>query len=302
MNKEQNIIESINQIRLMQIQNFYPSTGAYRSVMCDRERNNFYKNAIDRYCKDKVVLDLGAGLGLLSLMAIRAGAKKVYALEVNPVAIRALKKLKEDENLLNLIIIESSSWEAQLPEQVDIIVHEIFGPFLLDEMCLHTLKDAERFLKPGGLLIPEKFGFDFKFFDSEKIPSISYIKDISQSYDESMQSVQTIIEDVIPDDNKDWVRFGSWKFFDYPSTQLSQNFKFEKETKIDSLWCRPFITIGGETLFLNRTQENRHWGNSFLRFGKYAIIESGVILKIYFEIDKSLTFFDTGIDSPFAGE
>lgn len=301
MDNEQKILQSIDQIRLMQIQNFYPNAGSYRSVMADADRNTFYKNAIDKYCKDKIVLDLGAGLGLLSLMAIRAGAKKVYALEVNPIAVKALKKLKEDENLLNLVIIESSSWDAELPEKVDVIVHEIFGPFLVDEMCLHTLKDAEKFLKPGGLLIPEKFGFDFKFFDSEKIPSIQYIQEISPAYDAIMQSTQTIIEDIIPDNNEDWVRFGPWGFYNYPTTQLTQSFRFNKETKIDSLWCRPYVVIGSETFYLNRTKENRHWGNSFLRFGKYAIAEPGLTLNIYFELDKSLTFFNTGIDSPYAG-
>jgi SAM-dependent methyltransferase len=294
--------EKIKQLRMLQIQNFYPSTGSYRSIMTDRERNIFYKNAIDQYCKDKVVLDLGAGLGLLSLMAIRAGAKKVYAVEVNPVAIKALQKLKEDENLLNLVIVESTSWELDLPENVDVIVHEIFGPFLLDEMCLYTLKDVEKFLKPGGILIPEKFGFDFKFFDSEKIPSISYIKHISKSYDTMMQTHQTIIEDIIKDDDLNWISFGSWGFYNYPTDPLSQSFTFEKETRIDSLWCRPFITMGNKTLYLNRTKENRHWGNSFLRFGKMGVMELGVELTLHFRLDESLTSFVTGIDSKFVGE
>jgi SAM-dependent methyltransferase len=270
--------------------------------MTDRDRNTFYKDAIDLYCKDKVVLDLGAGLGLLSLMAVRAGAKKVYAVEVNPVAIKALQKLKEDENLLNLIIIESTSWDLDLPEKVDVIVHEIFGPFLLDEMCLYTLKDVEKFLKPGGILIPEKFGFDFKFFDSEKIPSISYIKNISKSYDTMMQTHQTIIEDIIKDDDLNWIRFGSWGFYNYSLDPLSQSFTFEKETRIDSLWCRPFITMGNKTLYLNRTKENRHWGNSFLRFGKMGVMELGVELTLHFRLDESLTSFVTGVDSKFVGE
>lgn len=293
--------EKTKDLRLSQIQNFYPSTGAYRSIMTDQERNLFYKDSMDLHCKDKVVLDIGAGLGLLSLMAVRAGAKKVYAVEVNPIAIKALHKLKEDENLLNLVIVESTSWDLDLPELVDVIVHEIFGPFLLDEMCLYTLKDIEKFLKPGGILIPEKFGFDFKFFDSEKIPSINYIKQISGSYDQMMQSHQTIVEDIIKDDDLWWIRFGSWNFYDYSTEPLEQNFIFEKETKIDSLWCRPFVTMGGKTLYLNRTKENRHWGNSFLRFGKTAVMDLGVELTLHFRLDESLTSFVTGVDSKLAG-
>jgi SAM-dependent methyltransferase len=269
--------------------------------MTDRERNNFYNKELKKYCKDTVVLDVGAGLGLLSLMACRAGAKKVYAVEVNPLAIAALKKLKEDENLLQLEIIQAASWDINLPEQVDIIVHEIFGPFLLDEMCLYTLNDVKKHLKPGGRLIPEKFGFDFKFFDTETIESINYISGLSQSYDGLMQGQQTIIEDFVNDDGQNWVNVGTWGFYDYPMTRIDTGFSFRKPTRIDALWCKPYIISGDERLNLNKTSINRHWGNAFLRFGKFAIMEEGVDLRISFQIDENLMSFQTGIDLPVGG-
>jgi protein arginine N-methyltransferase 1 len=47
------------------------------------------------------------------------------------------------------------SSQVSLPERVDIIVHELIGVDAHDEKLLRTIDDArERFLKPGGRLIP----------------------------------------------------------------------------------------------------------------------------------------------------
>jgi len=51
----------------------YVRTGTYRQA--------FLSNASD--FKDKVVLDVGTGTGILALFAVQAGAKKVYAVEAS---------------------------------------------------------------------------------------------------------------------------------------------------------------------------------------------------------------------------
>ena len=289
---------SFNDFRMQQINAYYSSVGSYRHLMTDRVRNLFYEKAIKHSCKDKVVLDLGAGLGLLSLYAARAGAKKIYAVEANPVAIEVLKKLKEAEKLDNLEIIQSASWDLVLPEQVDVIVHEIFGPFLLDEMCVHALEDVKKWLKPDGILLPDSFGFDFKFYDSDNISSINQLAVISPVYEEVMQTGQVIVEDVIEDNYENWMDFGPWKFYDLPKGTLLQKYQFTKATRIDSLWVRPFIMAGGARLDLYRPKIDRHWGNSLLRFGQYTVMEEKTELEMSFEIDENLSSFKTGINIP----
>lgn len=291
-------MNELNNFRLKQIQAYYNSYGSYRPLMTDRSRNLFYEKAITYSVRNKVVMDLGAGLGLLSLMACRAGAKKVYAVEVNPIAIDMLEKLKEEENLTNLEIIKKPSWEVELPEQVDVIVHEMFGPFLLDEFCIHALNDVKKWLKPEGKLIPESFGFEFKFHDSDNITSINYLSTLSKTYDRIMQGGQTIIEDTIEDDGTDWIKFGPWGFYEFPSAEdvTKRTFKFQKSKRIDSLWVKPFVIYQGIRLNFHKTKENRHWGNAFLRFGNYTVMEEKTELLLELKIDENLSSFSTRID------
>ena len=296
MTDNQNI--NLNEFRMSQIKSYYSSVGSYRYLMTDKVRNQFYQTSIKYSCKDKVVLDLGAGLGLLSLYAARAGAKKIYAVEVNPIAIEVLKKLKDVEKLHNLEIIESSSWDLKLPELVDVIIHEIFGPFLLDEMCIYALDDVKKWLKPTGILLPESFGFNFKFYDSETVESINHLIDTSIVFDQIMQSGQTIVEDVIMDDNEDWINFGDWKFYDLPQGELKVLFKFNRTKRIDSLWVRPYVMSHGARLDLYRPKIDRHWGNSFLRFGQYTVMDEKSQLEITFDIDQNKSSFNTKINIP----
>lgn len=57
-----------------------PTTGIHEEMLKDGIRTNAYKNAIlqnKHLFKDKVVLDIGCGTGILCLFAAKAGAKRV---------------------------------------------------------------------------------------------------------------------------------------------------------------------------------------------------------------------------------
>lgn len=61
-------------------------------MLQDYIRTQLYRDAIisnPTNYKDKVVLDVGCGSGILSLFAAQAGARKVYAIEASNMAENA---------------------------------------------------------------------------------------------------------------------------------------------------------------------------------------------------------------------
>lgn len=133
----------------------YHSIADHQSMILDRVRNEVYARAIrDVVNEDSVVLDLGAGLGILGFIAARAGARKVYSVEPAPV-IEAAKQVAQSNGLTNVEFIQARAEQLQLPEKVDVLVSVFTGNFLLTEDLLPSLFYArDKFLKPGGIMLP----------------------------------------------------------------------------------------------------------------------------------------------------
>ncbi len=102
--------------------------------------------------KDKIVLDIGCGTGILSIFAARAGAKHVYGIEFADIADFATEIVKVNNLTDKVTIIKSKVEEAVLPvEKVDIIISEWMGYFLIYESMLDTVLYArDKWLKPEG--------------------------------------------------------------------------------------------------------------------------------------------------------
>ena len=105
--------------------------------------------------KDKVVLDVGTGSGILAIFAAKAGARKVYAVEATDMA-KFAKKLINGQGLQDRIeVIQGIVETVNLPEKVDIIISEWMGYFLLRESMLDSVILArDKFLKADGALYP----------------------------------------------------------------------------------------------------------------------------------------------------
>ena len=100
------------------------------------------------------VLDVGAGTGILSMLAARAGARVVYAVECTEIAAVA-EQLVIRNGLNNVKVLHADARQITLPERVDVIVSEWLGSIGINENLLPVVLDArDRWLKPGGVLVP----------------------------------------------------------------------------------------------------------------------------------------------------
>jgi protein arginine N-methyltransferase 1 len=139
----------------------YDHFGIHEEMLKDETRTLSYRNAIyqNRHLfKDKVVLDVGCGTGILSMFAARSGAKHVIGVDMSNI-IDMARKVVDINGLSNKItLLHGKMEEVELPyPKVDIIISEWMGYFLLYESMLDTVLVArDKYLVEGGLIFPDK--------------------------------------------------------------------------------------------------------------------------------------------------
>ncbi|VDM46099.1 unnamed protein product [Toxocara canis] len=142
----------------------YAHFGIHEEMLKDEVRTITYRNAIyhNRHLfKDKVVMDVGSGTGILSMFAARAGAKKVIAVEFSNMATQS-KQIVKDNNLGHIITVVHCKVEdiTELPdgiEKVDVIISEWMGYCLFYESMLNTVIYArDQWLKADGAMFPDR--------------------------------------------------------------------------------------------------------------------------------------------------
>ena len=135
----------------------YAEFEIHRTMIRDRIRTDAFRRAIQSQVRPgDIVLDVGAGSGILSVFAARAGAARVYAVEQTSIAVLAQELAAANGVADVLQVIQDDVTQIELPERVDVIVSEWLGGFGIDEGMLAPVVTArDRWLKPGGLMIPD---------------------------------------------------------------------------------------------------------------------------------------------------
>lgn len=124
--------------------------------LSDRVKLDRYRTAIEQLVRPEyMVLDLGCGTGVLGLMALRAGARKVFFVEHDPIIEVARQTVSDAGFSDRAEFFQANSFELTLPERVDVVVCDHVGFFGFDYGVLELLADARlRFLKDDGIIVP----------------------------------------------------------------------------------------------------------------------------------------------------
>jgi SAM-dependent methyltransferase len=167
----------------------WSSTDFPYTCLRDRERTLALRAAIEHTVRPgDVVLDAGAGTGILSLLAARAGALRVFAVESDPVLVRYLRRTVELNGLQDVITVQQADAEHFASAEVSVLLMEMVETGLIEESLVSVwnglvstgaVTSATRCVPAGyatyaelGKVDPDFYGFpvaairhDWSFYD-----------------------------------------------------------------------------------------------------------------------------------------
>ena len=131
-------------------------------MLNDHARNRAYAVALERVIKPgMIVLEIGTGAGLLSLIAARLGAE-VYTCEASAIVAAAARVIARQNGLDDRIrVISKLSSDLRigedLPERADLLMSELFDDTLFGDGIVQFIGDAkERLLTPEAIILPQR--------------------------------------------------------------------------------------------------------------------------------------------------
>ena len=139
----------------------YSGKAIHEDMLKDKIRTDAYRDFIydnKHLFRDKVVLDVGCGTGILSMMCAKAGAKEVYAVDNSDIIEKARLIIWDNGLSHKITCIRGKMEEVTLPSpKVDAIISEWMGYGLLYEaMAESVLFARDRYLVEGGLIFPSQ--------------------------------------------------------------------------------------------------------------------------------------------------
>lgn len=127
-------------------------------MIADEQRFRAYQKAIASAVRPgDAVAEIGCGPGIFAIFARQAGARRVYAIDSQPVVDLARQLAEANSFSDHIEVIQSDSRKMDLPERVNVIISDIRGALPLFGQAIPTIEDARsRFLAEGGAMIPQR--------------------------------------------------------------------------------------------------------------------------------------------------
>jgi len=283
----------------MPIEISYRDIQNHESMLQDTVRCEAFRDALfEVVTPDSVVLDIGAGTGILSIFAAQAGAKAVYAVERSPVA-EVARQVVADNGLKDRITVFQGEMEnLELPDKVDVIVSEWLGGYAVDENLLPIVIQArERWLKPGGIMIPGTISswlapaYDrYLQEDLDFWNSCPYGVDLSIVARDSLRRTEATCN-YIKEENLLSNPQQMWAFDSHTCSQAQScgtfethlDFVCEHEGDVNVLaaW---FETKSAKSVVLSNGPScpDTHWGRTVFPIGETVPVKKGTHIKVHF--------------------
>ncbi len=128
--------------------------------LVDRRRTEMLRTAVEAAVRPgDVVVDAGAGTGILALFAAKAGARRVYAVEIDPLLARSLERTVRLNRLEDVITVVAADVKAAELPRADVVVAELVDTGLIDEalvQAVNALIDAG-VIDTGTRVLPSEY-------------------------------------------------------------------------------------------------------------------------------------------------
>lgn len=138
---------------------YWSMTEGVFNCLIDEERSQAFERAIVNTVKEgDIAVDMGTGSGILAMFAAKAGAKKVYAVEIDKNNISTLDAIFQANGLADKIeVIQGDVTKIDLPEKVDVIIGEMIATALIDELQVLATNNILRFAKEDTRVVLREY-------------------------------------------------------------------------------------------------------------------------------------------------
>jgi hypothetical protein len=218
--------------------NWFQDDGIFAPMINDVGRNDFYKSAIEQHVLERTVVDIGAGTGLLTVMACQAGARHVYAVEKHPERAGYLRQMINRLDLDNKVTVISADF-LDTEILADIYVSETINTQIFGE-DMHVLANHAR--KFGGIFIPNYFDIWAEVYEHHPI----FILDQSHSDASLIDPQIPITQEYVDKVNKDFLQRHPKSSTLYTANQLNKLFTMLPrftDIKLNKLWHGPPLRV-----------------------------------------------------------
>lgn len=150
----------------------YAAIDVHRRMLADEPRMDAYARAIAAVVRPgDVVVDAGSGTGVLAVLAARAGARRVYAIEATDFAL-VIPRIARDSGVGDRVeVVRGDFSQVVLPDKARVLVSEPFGALGVAEGLMEALQRCARNnLEEGGVCIPRRM--DLFLAPMEKAPPL----------------------------------------------------------------------------------------------------------------------------------